>query len=124
MGDRIVYLLGNRPQKRLHPASIGATSCSMVGGETKPDDYVVIWDEIPIGRIFKSIAVGGRHGWTWSCFLPNVPQRSHFRGIAPTLASAKADFRSAWDELQSNVSYDQICEARRLGAAPSRPWQG
>jgi hypothetical protein len=96
---------------------------AVIGGETSPHDYVVIWDELPIGRIFKSIGIRGHANWTWSCFLGNAPQHSHHRGIAPDLAAAKADFREAWEDLKSSVSYDQIREARRLAADRSRPWQ-
>lgn len=93
-----------------------------IGGETRPGDFVVIWDELPIGRIFRSIAVGGGEAWSWTCFLPNVPQPATHRGIASTLPAAKTAFRAAWTDLQSNLSYDQIRKARKLAADPSRPW--
>ncbi|MGY3357999.1 hypothetical protein ACVWZK_004662 [Bradyrhizobium sp. GM0.4] len=51
---------------------------TVIGGETAPDDYEVIWDELSIGRIFRG--VGGIGGWSWSVFLPNVPQRDQHRG--------------------------------------------
>ncbi len=38
---------------------------TVIGGEAIPDDYIVIWDELPIGRIFKTIAVGGGDAWSW-----------------------------------------------------------
>ncbi|WP_426418028.1 hypothetical protein [Bradyrhizobium genosp. A] len=34
---------------------------AVIGGETKPDDFIVIWDEVPISRLFRTIGVGG--GW-------------------------------------------------------------
>lgn len=95
---------------------------TVIGGETVPDDYAVIWDDLSIGRIFRSIAVGGADAWSWSCFLPNVPQSSSHRGRADRLDQAKAQFRAAWTDLQSQISYAQIREARAIEADRSRPW--
>lgn len=71
---------------------------TVIGGETAPDDFVVLWDH-------KTIDVGGRHAWSWTCFLPNVPQRSAHRGRAASLDAAKAAFRAAWTDLQSEISH-------------------
>lgn len=95
---------------------------TVMRGETLPDDYQVIWDDLAIGRIFKSVAVGGRDAWSWSCFLGNVPQPSSHRGREKSLDAAKKSFRVAWTDLQSNLSYDQIREARASQADRSRPW--
>ncbi|EJN11878.1 hypothetical protein PMI42_04893 [Bradyrhizobium sp. YR681] len=95
---------------------------TVIGGETVPGDYVVIWDGITIGRIFKTVAVGGKDGWQWSCGLPNVPQRSAHRGRAGSLEAAKIDFRTAWTEVQTQLSYDEIRQARAIDADRSRPW--
>ncbi|MCS3725523.1 hypothetical protein [Bradyrhizobium betae] len=95
---------------------------TVIGGETAPGDYIVIWDRLPIGRIFKSVGVGGSDAWSWSCGLPNVPQRSSHRGRGASLDAAKAQFRIAWADLQSQISYDQIREARAIDADRSRPW--
>jgi hypothetical protein len=35
---------------------------AVIGGETKPDDFIVIWDELSIGRLLRSISVGGADG--------------------------------------------------------------
>ncbi len=95
---------------------------TVIGGETAPDDYVVIWDDLPIGRIFRSIGTGGAHIWSWSAGLPNVPQRSNHRGRADTLDQAKAQFRTAWAEIKADLSYDQIKAARDMAGNRSRPW--
>lgn len=94
---------------------------TVIGGETVPDDYLVIWEELAIGRIFKSVAVGGHDAWSWRCFLSNVPQPSSHRGRRGSLDAAKAQFRIAWEELKSNVSYDQIQESRAEQNSV-RPW--
>lgn len=95
---------------------------TVIAGETAPGDYLVIWDELPIGRIYKTVAVGGAPTWSWSCALPNVPQPSHRRGRAATLDLAKIDFRRAWQDLQSQISHGEIEKARALDADRSRPW--
>lgn len=87
---------------------------TVIGGQTAPDDYIVIWDELTIGRIFRSVSVGGTDGWSWAVILPNVPQRDEHRGGARNLAEAKVRFRKAGDELQTQIGYDQIKEAREM----------
>lgn len=95
---------------------------TVIGGETAPGDYVVIWEGLTIGRIHTTIDVGGRDAWSWSCALPNVPQPSSHRGRAASLEAAKRAFQAAWTELQSQISYAQIREARAIEADRSRPW--
>lgn len=95
---------------------------TIIGGETAPDDYLVIWDGLPVGRIFKGGGIGGSVTWSWSAGLPNVPQRSRHRGMAESLPAAKTAFREAWDELRQDLSYQDIQEARKLDADRSRPW--
>ncbi|MGY3549417.1 MULTISPECIES: hypothetical protein [unclassified Bradyrhizobium] len=80
---------------------------TVIGGET-----LVIWDGLRIGRIFKSTAVGGGAAWSWSCALPNVPQRSKHRGQADSLRVAKAALRCAWGELYEQVSNDELRHPR------------
>lgn len=87
---------------------------AVIGGETAPDDYQVIWDELAIGRIFKTVAVGGHDAWSWTAGMSNIPQRPTHRGRADSLNGAKAAFRKAWDEIKADLSYDQIKEAREI----------
>ncbi|WP_018456781.1 hypothetical protein [Bradyrhizobium sp. WSM4349] len=94
---------------------------TVIGAETAPDDYEVIWDELSIGRIFRGVGGGGSHGWSWSVFLPNVPQRDQHRGDAGNLAEAKARFRTAWEDLHDQIGYDQIQQAREIQGR-RRPW--
>jgi hypothetical protein len=95
---------------------------TVIGGETAPSDYVVIWEALPIGRIFKSVAVGGGDAWSWSCSLPNVPQPSSHRGRTDSLEAAKIQFRAAWADLQSQIGYAEIREARAINTDRSRSW--
>ena len=95
---------------------------TIIAGKTCTDDYVVVWDGLEIGRIFKQVAVGGGDAWSWSCGLPNVPQASSHRGREPSLEAAKAMFRAAWTELHAQIGYREIMEARAIQADRSRPW--
>lgn len=95
---------------------------TVIGGQTAPGDYIVIWDDLPIGRIHKVPGVGGRDAWSWNCGLPNVPQRSHHRGRGSSLNEAKEMFREAWDELKDDLSHAQIKQAREIANDRSRPW--
>lgn len=95
---------------------------AVIGGETAPGDYSVIWDGLPIGRIFKSIGVNGATIWSWSCSLPNVPQPTYHRGRANSLDEAKAKFSEAWDDLKGRVSHSEIEKARGIASDRSRPW--
>jgi hypothetical protein len=94
----------------------------MIGGETKPDDYSVVWDGLIIGRIHRTAGVGGGDVWSWSAGLSHLPQRPNHRGRAGTLKEAKAAFRTAWGEIEPDLTYDAIKEARRIAADRGRPW--
>lgn len=87
---------------------------TVIAGETAPGDYLVIWDELTIGRIHRTIGTDGAHVWQWSCALPNVPQPSSHRGRAGSLEDAKAHFRRAWSELKSGISHAEIEAARAV----------
>jgi hypothetical protein len=54
---------------------------TMIGGETHPDDYQVIWNCIPIGRILKQPGVPvGRPNWHWGVAFPGRAQPPGHRG--------------------------------------------
>jgi hypothetical protein len=95
---------------------------TVIGGETADGDYTMIWDGLPIGRISKSTAVGGRDAWSWTVSLPNVPQSSSHRGEAPSLIQAKELFRTAWYDLRHQLNDEQIAKARAIDLDRSRPW--
>lgn len=92
---RVPIVTGGEP----HNLSLRPT---LIGGETAPGDYTVIWDGLQIGRIFKAAGVGGHEAWSWSVSLPNIPQPSFHRGKAASLEEAKALFRAAWTELREH----------------------
>jgi hypothetical protein len=95
---------------------------SVIGGETREGDYQIIWDDIPIGRVYSTHGVGGHEIWNWGVILPNVPQRPEHRGSSSDLESAKAHFRETWLRVDERLSEDEIAEARRISQDRSRPW--
>ncbi|BBO03344.1 hypothetical protein BwSH20_76330 [Bradyrhizobium ottawaense] len=50
-----------------------------------------------------------------------MPQRSEHRGDARSLTEANARFRTAWDDLQAQINYDQLKQAREIQGR-RRPW--
>jgi hypothetical protein len=94
----------------------------VIGGETKPDDYSVIWDGLTIGRIYRYAGSGAGDRWAWSAGLSVIPQQPRWRGLAGSLKEAKEAFRRAWDEIRPELTYDNLKEARDRQADRSRPW--
>jgi hypothetical protein len=94
----------------------------VIGGETKPDDYSVICDDLIIGRIYRYEGSGTGDRWAWSAGLSVIPQHPRWRGLAGSLKEAKAAFRQAWNEIGPDLTYDDLKKARRIQGDRSRPW--
>jgi hypothetical protein len=95
---------------------------TVIGGETREGDYVVIWDGFTIGRIYSTHGVGGHDIWNWGVILPNVPQLPDHRGSGSALESAKARFKATWLRVHRRLSEADIAEVRRISQDRSRPW--
>jgi hypothetical protein len=61
---------------------------AVIGGQTAPDDYTVLEDGTPIGRIHRSTERSGEI-WTWSVTV-SVPGAAN--GSAGSLERAKSEF--------------------------------
>ena len=49
----------------------------MIGGQTYPDDFTVIWRGLSIGRIMQASGVPAHLAqWSWSCFVHGKPGAS------------------------------------------------
>lgn len=102
-------------QLKLRPA--------VIGGETKPDDYSVIWDRIIVGRIFMQMGVGGRMQWSWSAHFPHRPQHAYERGLVSDLEEAKRRFKVAWSAIEADLTDEDIRRAREQEEnTKNRPW--
>jgi hypothetical protein len=95
---------------------------TVIGGETREGDYQLIWNDLPIGRVYSTHGVGGHDIWNWAVILPNVPQLPDHRGSAADLEDAKLRFKAAWLRVRSCLCEPEIAEARRISRDRSRPW--
>lgn len=95
---------------------------TVIGGETSEGDYQVVWDGFSVGRIHKTIGLGGNDVWNWGVILGNVPQLSGHRGNGPDLESAKISFTAAWRQVHAGLSAEAIAQARNLSQDRGRPW--
>ena len=85
---------------------------TVIAGERLEDDFVVVWDGIRIGRIFKNHgAPSGGPAWSWSVIVRDQPQPPAWRGA--DLAQCKARFKTAWLECIARLNEDDIAAARR-----------
>src|SRR5579859_322150 len=97
---------------------------ALIGGETAPDDYIVVWNGITIGRILKQPGVPvGRPNWLWSLAFPHIPQQPHMRGLVSDLEECKRRFKVAWSAIEPKLSDEDIRLAREQEVInKNRPW--
>jgi hypothetical protein len=78
---------------------------TVIGGEPHPDDYQVIWNGIPIGRILKQPGVPvGRPNWHWGVAFPGRPQPSGHRGHCSDLEECKRRFKAVRAGIRVRLS--------------------
>lgn len=88
-----------------------------IGGERYDDDYIVIWDGIPIGRILKQPGIPhGRPNWSWGVGFPHKPQLAWMRGIERDLEESKRRFKLAWSGVHAKLTAADIQAAREQTA--------
>ena len=78
---------------------------SRPSGQWSDDDYDVLWDGKPVGRIYKDSAVANDEvRWFWSIFASRPGPLSPVRidGRAPTLDEAKTQFRASWEAFKDD----------------------
>ena len=86
---------------------------TVIAGERLEDDFVVIWDGISIGRIFKDHGAPADRSWSWSLIVQDQPQPPAWRGDGVDLAQCKARFKATWLEMHARLNEDDIAAARR-----------
>lgn len=88
---------------------------TVIAGQGYDDDYVVIWDELGIGRILKQPGVPpGRPNWSWGVALPNIPQHPWMRGVEVDLEESKKRFKLAWSAVYAKLTRADIARAREM----------
>ncbi|MBR1206938.1 MULTISPECIES: hypothetical protein [unclassified Bradyrhizobium] len=98
---------------------------TVIGGETAEGDYVVIWDEIRIGRIHQQTGLpAGRSSVAWGVAFPGRPQLPSHRGLAKDQAEAKQMVKLIWSAIRPTLTDDEIREARERQEYNDhgRPW--
>ena len=94
---------------------------TVIAGTGYADDYVVIWDELTVGRISKPPGLPiGRPSWSWGVILPNVPQHPWMRGTEVDLEESKKRFKLAWGAVHAKLTEQDIATAREMQAAGKR----
>jgi hypothetical protein len=96
---------------------------TVIAGETAPDDYVVIWNGISIGRILKVAGIGGHETWNWGVAFPRKSQLPAHRGQAGDLEECKRRFKVAWAAIHRELTEADVDAARAdEEAVKDRPW--
>jgi hypothetical protein len=88
---------------------------TVIGGDTAPDDYVVLWNDLPIGRVLKQPGVPmGRPNWHWGVTFPGRPQPAGHRGNCSDLDECKRRFKTVWAGIRLGLTEADIEAARRI----------
>jgi hypothetical protein len=89
-----------------------------IDGQSYPDDYTVIWRDLPIGRIRKSPGLPAHvDQWCWGCNVHGQPSLSGDSGQGSDLEDCKAKFKIAWARIRSGLTDRNIAKARELQRA-------
>lgn len=97
---------------------------TVVGGDALPDDFLVIWDKLPIGRILRQPGIpSDRPNWSWGIILPTRPQLSWMRGICSDLEECQRRFKVAWSAVHRELTIADVDALRRAEQTiAQRPW--
>ena len=103
---RALMCIPRRPEARL---ILRPAESDRPPGWDRTGDYDVLFHGRHVGRVwrfdYKDEVSGGMGRMLWHWYWRNVEGRADARGDAPTLESAMADFRRAWDaSSQSTVA--------------------
>jgi hypothetical protein len=97
------------------------------GDVASPNDYVVIWRDITVGRILKQPGTPvGKPNWFWGVNLPGQLQPAAHRGICSDIEECKRRFKVVWSGVRAGLSDDAVDDARRAEerAGERRKWPG
>ncbi len=86
---------------------------TVIGGERRADDYVVIWRGLTIGRIMRAAGMPpDQPGWTWYCYLGGRPTRGGENGTGTGFADCKRQFREVWERIRATLTDRDFDTAR------------
>jgi len=109
-----VYVLGGRHGNRQRCRRL-ALRATVIGSETAPDDYVVHWNGLSIGRILKQPGVpDGRSNWFWAWRSEAGLSRQVTAVTAVTLRNASGGSK------RHGPAFAQGCQKRISNCAQGR----
>ena len=91
------------------------------------DDWLVVWRDIPVGRILKQSGTPvGKPNWFWGVNLPGQPQQAGHRGICSDIEECKRRFKVAWSGVKASLTESNIEKIRQKlnEPAPRTKWPG
>jgi hypothetical protein len=84
-----------------------------IDGAVLENDYQVIWQDMPIGRIMlRSGQPQGQPPWWWGVDVHGTPQPPANRGVADSLKDAQRLFKATWKRIHSELGYSDLQRAR------------
>lgn len=108
----------------LPPADQLVMRLTLIAGETRAGDYIVVWNGITIGRILKVTAVGGHEAWNWGVSFSQQPQLPAHRGQAGDLEECKRRFKVVWTAIHRELTEADVEAAKsdEHHNSTQRPW--
>ena len=87
-----------------------ALRVTVIGGLGYPDDFTVIWRDLPIGRIMK---ISGVRLW-WGCNFDGQLSLDDDSGNGIDLDDCKAKFLIAWTRIRAALTDADIAKAYEM----------
>jgi len=87
---------------------------TVIGGLRYPDDFTVIWRDLPIGRIMKS---SGVRWWWWGCNFDGQLSLDDDSGNGIDLDDCKAKFLTAWTRIRAGLTDADLAKAHEMRRA-------
>ncbi len=97
---------------------------TVIGGDRLENDWQIIWDGIPIGRILIQPGVPhGRPNWSWGVAFPHKPQPPAHRGLCSDLEDCKRRVKAVWAGIRPTLTEADIDAARRQAVDNRKRWK-
>lgn len=75
----------------------------VIGGQTREDDWEILWDGVPVGRIMRRTGNPiGTDPWSWH--VQAGPPMHGLNGTAESFDAARAAFAKRWSEVWAEIN--------------------
>jgi len=87
-----------------------------IGNRRQIDDFTVVWRDMPIGRIMKSLFRAGSHDrrWWWGCNFRDQPSLDDDSGDGIDLEDCKTKFLIVWTRIRAGLTDADIAKAHEM----------